>query len=186
MAAVRQGQRQARQLLRRLHRGQRAHRLLAATQVGASAGALGLHQPQLARHIGRRGAQGLQLDRVERHMHLALHATHAVDGAHAAHVLQPLFQHLIGPAGQCNRIGRRHALAIGGGLAMQGMGVWQHGQRPDCRAGRVETDDAWLLDLVTQSGTHCGNLLTLIVGSAAAVYMQLELDDDDAGAFIAA
>ena len=44
-----------------LHGGQRAHRLLAAAQVGAAAGALGLHLAQLARDVGRGGAQRLQL-----------------------------------------------------------------------------------------------------------------------------
>ena len=97
---------------------------------------------------------GLERLRVQIDIDLALGGSHHVHGAHAAHILQPLFQHLVGPARQRNRVGRRHALAIGCGLAVQGMGVWQHGQRPDSRAGRVEADDARLLDLVTQSGAH--------------------------------
>jgi hypothetical protein len=44
----------------RLHRGQGAHRLLGAAQVGAAARALQLHLAQLARDVGRRGAQRLQ------------------------------------------------------------------------------------------------------------------------------
>jgi len=61
LAAVGQGQCEARELLGRLHGGQGAHGLLAAAQVGAPARAFGLHQAQLARPVGRGGAQRLQL-----------------------------------------------------------------------------------------------------------------------------
>jgi hypothetical protein len=44
----------------RLHGGQRAHRLLAAADVGAAAGAFGLHLAQLARDVGGGDAQRLQ------------------------------------------------------------------------------------------------------------------------------
>src|SRR5437868_1217501 len=63
-AAVGQRDLHVGQLAGRLHRGQRAHRLLAAAEVGAAARAFGLHQPQLTRDVGRGGAERLQLGRV--------------------------------------------------------------------------------------------------------------------------
>jgi hypothetical protein len=83
--AVAQGQLDAAQFFGRLHRRQRAHGLFAAAQVGAPAGAFGLHLAQLARNVGRGGAQGLQARRVQRDAHFARDAAHAVDRAHAAH-----------------------------------------------------------------------------------------------------
>ena len=49
------------------HGADGADRLFQASEVGAAAGTLLLHQPQLARHVGRRGPQRLQARRVQRH-----------------------------------------------------------------------------------------------------------------------
>ena len=89
-AAVAERDLHARQLLGRLHRGDGAHRLLGAAQVGAAARGLLLHLAQLARDVGGGGVQRLQLQRVELDAHLArdaAHARHRADAAHAEHGL---------------------------------------------------------------------------------------------------
>ena len=129
---------------------------------------------------------GLQCLRVQVDVDLALGRTHQVHGSHAAYILQPLFQHLIGPAGQRNGIGRCDALAVWRFFSVQGMRIWQHGQRPHCRAGRVKANDTRLLDLVTQSGAHGRDFLAHVIGCPPTVDVQLKLDDDDTRAFVAA
>ena len=85
-AAVGERDLHARQLLGRLHRGDRAHRLLGAAEVGAAARGLLLHLAQLARDVGGGGVQRQQLrgssstrtSRVD-----AADARHRADAAHA-------------------------------------------------------------------------------------------------------
>src|SRR5690606_9226897 len=84
-AAAGDGDLHARDLTRGLHGGERAHRLLATTEVGAAARALALHLAQLARDVGGSDAQRLQLERVERDADLTGDAAHAIDGADAGH-----------------------------------------------------------------------------------------------------
>ncbi len=89
-APVRERELQTRQLFGRGQHGERAQRLLAAAHVGAAAGAFDLHLGELARNVGRRGAQRLQLERVEQDLHLAVDPAHPIDRAHAAHRQQQL------------------------------------------------------------------------------------------------
>ena len=82
---VGQGHRDARQGLGVGHAAQGAHRLFAPGHVCAPARTVGLHLLELARNVGGAGAQGLQALGVQGDVDLPLHATHAVDRAHAAH-----------------------------------------------------------------------------------------------------
>ena len=86
--AVGQRQLQIGQFFCGFDRGQGAHGLLAAAQVGTATGALGLHLLELAGNVCRRSAQTLQLHRVEGHFHFAGDATHTGDRAHALHAQQ--------------------------------------------------------------------------------------------------
>src|SRR6185369_15290545 len=72
------------------------------------------------RHLVGRDAHGFHRGRVQVDVDLAPGATHERDRADAAHVLQPLAEHLVGPVGELDRA---HFLALGG--------VGQDGQRPD-------------------------------------------------------
>ncbi len=86
--AVGQRQLQMGQLFRGLDSGQGTHGLLATTQVGTAACALGLHLFKLARNVGRGSAQALQLHGVEGDLHLAGHPAHAHHRAHTLHAQQ--------------------------------------------------------------------------------------------------
>jgi hypothetical protein len=61
-----------------------------AADVGAAARGFLLHLAQLARDVGRRGAQRQQAGRVESTTHLARDAADARHRAHAAHGQQAL------------------------------------------------------------------------------------------------
>ena len=84
-STIGQRQRDARQGLGVGHAAQGAHRLFASGHIGAPARAVGLHLLELARNICGTRAQGLQALGVQGDVNLALHATHPVDRAHAAH-----------------------------------------------------------------------------------------------------
>ena len=101
------------------------------------------------------------------------------DRAHAAHVLQTLLEGLFGPGGQLHRAGRGFA---GGQLG----GVGQDRDRPDGAAGGVEAQDAWLIDFVAKRGAQQGDFFAHVFGGFAAIDVQLEFNDDDRGAFVAA
>ena len=75
----------ARDLRRRLHGGDGAHRLLDAADVGAAAGGFLLDLAQLARDVGDGGVEREQAQRVDLDAHLARDAADARHRADAAH-----------------------------------------------------------------------------------------------------
>jgi len=161
-APVGQGQRQVGQLLRRLHRGQGTHGLFAAAQVGASPGAFLLHQAQLARNVGRCGRQGLQAQRVQGHMHLPVDATHAVDGAHAAHGEQLLRDVVVDEPGQ--------GLVV---HARRGDGEGQHRLR-----GQIHLGHDGVAHVARQVAAHAGHGRAHIVQRFLRGFLQPELGRD--------
>ena len=95
------------------------------------------------------------------------------DRADAAHVLEPLLQHLRGPGGEllrrcaCRRVG-------------------QHGDVEDrLRSAGSKRETRGSFTSSRSSGRISGDLLAHVVGGLAAVDVELELDDDDRGAFVA-
>jgi hypothetical protein len=119
-------------------------------------------------HAQRFHRGGPQVD-----LDLAFHAADHGDRAHTAHVFHALLQHLRGPGGQVLRAGV--AARCG-----------QHGDVEDGLRRRVEAQDARVLDLVAQQRADLRDLFAHVVGGLAAVDLEVELDDDDRAAFIAA
>jgi hypothetical protein len=126
-------------------------------------------------HLVGRDAQRFHRGRVEVDVDLALGAAHQRDGADAAHVLEPLLEHLVGPVGQLDGC---HAPCL--------RVVRHHGQRPDRPAGRVEAQHARLFHLGAETGPDRGDLFAHVLSCLAAVDVQLELDDDHRLTLVAA
>ena len=131
-------------------------------------------------HLVGADAEGLHGLRVQVDVDLALGAAHQRDRADAAHVFQPLLEHLVGPVGELDRAERA------GRAAVARLRVRQHGHRPDGAAGRVEAQHARVFHLVAKQRAHGGDLFAHVFGRLAPVDVQLELDDDDRLAFVAA
>ena len=161
-AAVRQRDLQPPECLGALHGGERAHGLLGATDVAATAGGVLLHLAQLARHVRRGGVQGEQLRRIEFDPHLARHAAHPRHGADAAHR-----QHLLG-----NRVVDEPAQR----LVVHPVGGDGVGQ--DRRAGQVHLLDHRVAQVTRQVRAHAGHRVAHVVHGFLRGLFQAELDRD--------
>ncbi len=149
--AIRKGQLQGGDLRRGLDGGERAHRLLAAADVGAAAGALGLHLAQLPGDLGGGRAQGLQARRVQRNADLAAHAADAVDRADTAHRQQLAGDVVVDEPGQrlfvhARRIHRegQHRLARQVHLGDDGLAHVARQLAAHARYGRADVVDGFL------------------------------------------
>jgi hypothetical protein len=114
---------------------------------------------QLARDVGGGGAQGLQLERVEQHLHLAVHAADAADGAHAGHGQQPLGHVVIDEPGE--------------GLGVHlvgGHGVGQHRA-----AGQFHLADDGVAQVGGQLAAHLGHGRAHVVQRLLRVLLDAEL-----------
>ena len=161
-AAVRKGDLHASEFVRRLEGRHGAQRLLAATDVGHATGAFDLHPRQLARDVGRRGAQRLQLERVELDLHLAVHTAHPVHRTHAAHRQQQLGHVVVHEPGQ------RLFVHL-----VRGHGVGQH------RTPReLQLVDDGLLHVARQIAAHAGHRRAHVVQRFLRALLQPELGGD--------
>jgi len=153
---------QRRDLPGRLHRGQRAQGLLGAAQLGAPARALQLHLAQLARDLGRRHAQGLEPERVERHAHLARGPAHAADRAHAGHGQQAARELVVHEPGQLLlvELARRD------------------GERQDGLAGELQLGDHGVAQVRRQVGAHARDGRAHVVHRLLYWFFQLVLGGD--------
>ena len=124
-------------------------------------------------------AQGRHGLWVEVEVELTLGSAHDGDSPHAAHVLQPLFEDLIGPVGQLD--------GCGGGCrtAVCGLGR-QHGQRPNGSAGRIKAQHLGLFDIGAQGGADVGDFFAHIFSTLAAVDVELKLHHHHRLPFVAA
>jgi len=128
-------------------------------------------------HLVGGHAQCFHGRRLQVEVDFASGAAHQRDRAHATHILQPLFEHLLGPVGDLHC--RQGAAAAGGCLR-------HHGQRPDGAAGGVKAQHLGLFDLGAQQRAHRSDLLAHVLGRLAAVHVQLKFDDHHRLVFVAA
>ena len=160
--AVGQQHLDARQLVGRLHGGDRAHALLDAAHVGAAARRLLLDLAQLARDVGRRGVERQQLGRVELDAHLARHAADPRDGADAAHA-----QHRLG-----------HVVVDEPAQALVVEPCRRHGVGQDRRAGQVHLADDRVAQVARQVAAHARHRVAHVVDRFLRGLLEPELDRD--------
>jgi len=136
--------------------------LLGAAQLGAPARALQLHLAQLARDLGRRHAQGLEPERVERHAHLARGPAHAADRAHAGHGQQAARELVVHEPGQLLlvELARRD------------------GERQDGLAGELQLGDHGVAQVRRQVGAHARDGRAHVVHRLLYWFFQLVLGGD--------
>ena len=126
-------------------------------------------------HLVGSDAIGFERLRVQVGVDFAACTAHQADGAHAAHVFQTLFQHLVGPVGQ---------LDGAGGFAFAGVGHDSH--RPDSAAGRVKPQYTGLFHFSAQQRAHGGHFFAHVFSGFAAIDVQMEFNDDYGCTFVAA
>ena len=102
-----------RQLFGSLHRGDRAHGLFAAAEIGAPARRFLLYLAQLRGNFSGRDIQGLQFGRIEFHPNLPRHAADAIDRPDALDAQQQFGDVVVDEPGQFLLAHRRIGDGIG-------------------------------------------------------------------------
>ena len=163
-----------------LHAGVDLHHAFLGQRADGAHGQVLVFVAHGRNHLLGRDAVGLQRLRVQVDVDFALGGAHQVHRAYTAHVFQAFFQHLLGPGRQLHS-GRRCRIGVCTRLV-----IGQHGEGPHGAAGRVKAQNPGLFHLGAQVGAHGGHFLAHIFGGLAPIDVQLELDDHDRRALVAA
>ena len=154
---------QPRQLFGALDRGDGAHRLLDAADIGAAARGVLLHRAQLARDVGRGGVQGQQARGIELDAHLTRHPAHPRYRANAAHGEDGLADVVVDEPGQ------RHFVHP----------ARSHGVGQDGRAGQLDLGHHGVAQVTGQIGAHALHCGAHVVQRLLSRLLEAEFDGDD-------
>ena len=148
-----------RQCLGAFYRGEQAHRLFNAADVGTPPRGLLLHGPQLARNICRRSIQGEQACRVKIDLHFSRHSTHPRDCPYATHRSDGLADFIVNKPGQRLLIHARRG----------------HGIGQDGHTSQINPCNDGIAQRRRQIGAHTGDGIPHVIDGLAGVLFQPEL-----------